>query len=105
MKQSLKTIAIVSILCLAVPAAASASVKRVEVNDGYFAPANLTVKKKQKVTWAWLGYDAHTIIFDNGWRSPSNGHGATWSRIFKKKGTFNYYCAQHPGMLGKVKVR
>lgn len=105
MKRSLKVTALIVTLCLALPVAAGASGKRVKVDDGYFTPASLTIKKKQKVTWAWVGYDAHTIIFDNGWRSPANGNGATWSRIFKKKGTFKYFCAQHPGMQGKVRVK
>lgn len=89
-------------LALAGPAAA----KTIKVEDGYFAPANTSIKRGQQVTWAWTGSDGHSVYFDNlSWKSPVAGKGYKWKKTFKKKGTFTFYCPQHPGMQGKVKVK
>ena len=101
MKRLALTLSLAAFLATAGPAAA----KTVSVKDTGFSPASLNVKPKTKVTWVWTGNSVHTIIFDNGWLSPANSKGDKWSRNFKKKGTFRYYCIQHPGMTGKVKVK
>lgn len=100
----MKLIPLAALICLALSGAAEA--KTVNVEDGYFSPQKVTIKKGQKITWAWKGNDGHSVGVEKlNWLSPLGGNGFKWTKTFKKKGTFPFYCPQHPGMQGQVKVK
>ncbi len=71
-----------------------------------FNPDNYTVTAGTTVTWLNGDSTPHTVtsttagVFD----SLNIASGATYSHTFSQAGTYNYYCAIHPNMVGKVVV-
>ena len=76
----------------------------VNIANFAFAPADVTVKVGQTVTWTNNDQMAHTVTgstFDSGQIAP----GATFSFTFAKAGTYDYKCSIHPSMTAKVTVQ
>ena len=70
-----------------------------------YAPAMRRIQPDTWVTWSNNGQDAHTVTaadgsFDSGNLDPSEG----FSWYFDQSGTFEYVCALHPWMSGKIVV-
>jgi plastocyanin len=70
-----------------------------------FAPGTDRIQPGTWVTWSNDGQDAHTVTaldgsFDSGNLDPSEGY--SW--YFDQPGTFEYVCALHPWMKGKIIV-
>jgi len=70
-----------------------------------YAPGTRRVEPGTWVTWSNNGLDAHTVTaldgsFDSGDLDPSEG----FSWFFGESGTFEYLCALHPWMAGKIVV-
>jgi plastocyanin len=71
-----------------------------------FAPASITVQPGTTVVWESRTASPHTItsvtphLFD----VPIRGRGRA-QITFRRSGTYQYYCALHPYMLGVVYVR
>jgi hypothetical protein len=70
-----------------------------------YAPANRKVPVGAWVTWSNAGYDQHTVTavdgtFDSDILNPSEG----FSWYFDQDGTFEYVCALHTWMVGKIVV-
>ena len=78
---------------------------QVEVKDFAFAPAQLTVRVGEKVTWRFGDSTAHTATADDG-SFDSGGHsaGETFDHTFDAAGTFSYRCTIHESMKGTVTV-
>jgi plastocyanin len=56
----------------------------------------------------WLNNDnvAHTVSSQNNvWDSGAVQPGGTYSRTFQTAGSFPYYCAYHPRMVGTIIVQ
>jgi len=75
------------------------------VNDS-FQPATIVVKAGEKVTWHNSDDDPHTItstrpLFDSGGLARDD----SYSYVFRKPGTYTYYCKVHPFMKGTVVVK
>ncbi len=97
-----------SVSCQATPPteeeAASVS-NEIEISGFAFVPATVTVTVGTTVTWTNLDSVAHTVtsetdLFDSG----NLTRNATFSYSFTDRGTFSYYCANHPYMKGEVSV-
>ncbi|MEP6576412.1 MAG: plastocyanin/azurin family copper-binding protein [Nitrososphaerota archaeon] len=81
-------------------------------NDKNFEPKELTISKGVTVTWTNNDYTYHTVI--SGFpEDPNSGSefdssyiasGKIFQHIFNSVGPFDYYCALHPFMIGKVVV-
>ena len=70
-----------------------------------FAPASLTVRAGQSVTWSNTDPIAHTTTSDDGvWDSGTLLPGSTLTTTFSQPGTYTYYCKIHPFMRGAVTV-
>ena len=72
-----------------------------------FKPRTVTIQKGQTVTWKWVN-GSHTITFVKGtYDKALNKANPTRSRVFRRAGTFKYYCRFHRtlGMTGKVVVQ
>lgn len=98
-----------------------------------FLPAESTVEVGAKVTWSFPGPEPHTVTFVppgakqplpsdpdatkvfpatgsyDGTTKVSSGligfpNPADFSLTFSKAGSYTYYCAVHPRMIGKLKV-
>jgi plastocyanin len=78
---------------------------RVKIVDFAFRPGTLTIAKGTKVKWTNKGAVAHTSTSNKGvWDSGSIAPGDSFSRVFKKVGTFKYHCTIHPTMTAKIVV-
>ena len=77
----------------------------VNITNFAFAPANLSVKVGDTVTWTNKDEDPHTVVADgDAFRSQVLGSGGTYSFTFPAAGTFAYVCSIHPFMRGTVVV-
>ncbi|MEV6561884.1 cupredoxin family copper-binding protein [Nocardia sp. NPDC051756] len=80
----------------------------VEVSNMKFAPAELTVKAGDTVTWHFKDKAPHTVqgIGDKamGLNSPIIDKG-DWSYTFTVPGTYRYLCSLHPEMRGTITVQ
>ena len=77
----------------------------------FYSPWELTAEVNDKVQWGNADTAAHTVtsgknatsdgIFDSSLISP----GKSFSYTFTQAGTFDYFCAVHPWMIGTVNVK
>jgi plastocyanin len=88
-----------------------------------FEPKEIEVSAGEKVTWKNVGKVAHTVTANKSkaadpslvsvpagtkeWDSGFVGEGESFSRTFRKPGTYRYICIPHEGagMVGGVVVR
>ena len=71
-----------------------------------FEPATLTVKAGTTVTWVNHDDEPHTATAsDKRFNSKTLDNGDRFSQEFKAPGVYNYYCALHPHMTGKIIVK
>ena len=108
-KQNSKILLITfSLSCRATPPAAEEVVPtstEINISGFAFVPATVTVTVGTTVTWTNLDSAAHTItsetdLFDSG----NLARNVIFSYSFTDRGTFSYYCANHPYMKGEVSV-
>jgi len=76
----------------------------VAIQNFAFDPADLAVKAGDTVTWTNNDSAPHQIKSDV-FNSPSLSKGQTFSFTFQNAGTFDYSCAIHPSMKGRIIVR
>src|SRR5579883_1371919 len=81
-------------------------VVRVTIDNFAFLPARLEVSPGTKIIWTNKDGDPHTVSSTkNIWSSDALDTDGTFSRAFKKDGTFPYYCKIHPFMQATVVVK
>jgi plastocyanin len=95
----------------AVPAATGASTPkpvRVTVNDFYFAPTAVTIRKGRSVKWVWSQYNTypHDVHLKKGPANLKNKGSystrttavteARFQKKFETPGTYKYICTVHP---------
>jgi plastocyanin len=78
----------------------------VRIQGFAFHPATLTVSPGETVTFVNDDDDAHTVtsrdrLFDSGGLDTHE----RWSHRFEAAGTYPYFCALHPMMIGTIVVR
>lgn len=77
----------------------------VAIADFAFAPASLTVKVGEIVTWTNKDSATHTVTAaDKSFDSKDLDGGATFSHTFSTAGTVTYACAIHSSMKGTIVV-
>lgn len=75
----------------------------IEVKDGSFDPATVTIKAGTKVIWKWTSSTSCSLLM-GGAAVPEQSSG-TYERLFSSGGsTFSYQCAGKPDMVGKITV-
>jgi plastocyanin len=83
-------------------------VRRVRMVDdprNRFRPVTVEVSVGTKVRWVNVGEDRHsTKSRDNLWESELLDPGERFTRRFRRRGTFRYFCTIHPEMVGTVVV-
>jgi plastocyanin len=75
----------------------------VVIRDLSFSPAELHIRTGETVTWRNLNGVVHTVsggTFDSGNIRP----GSSFTHTFVAPGTYDYSCAIHPYMKGRVVV-
>lgn len=75
----------------------------VTIQNFAFSPGTLTVTQGTKVTWTNQDATTHKIKSDT-FNSSDLNQGDTFTFTFNTKGTFDYSCAIHPSMTGKIVV-
>jgi YVTN family beta-propeller protein len=86
-------------------AQASAAGTKVSIASFAFGPQAATVKAGDTVTWSNDDGAAHTVTFKDGSAgAKSLSPGQTFSRVFDRAGTYEYFCSFHPFMTGRVVV-
>ena len=84
----------------------SANPNEVVIANFSFEPATLTVKAGTTVTWVNHDDEPHTATAtDKRFNSKTLDNGDRFSQEFKAPGVYNYYCALHPHMTGKIIVK
>ena len=77
----------------------------VNMRDDRFAPRAITVDRGTTVQWVNRGNNSHTSTANGGaWNSGTLDPGESFSRRFRRAGTFAYHCNVHPFMTGSVTV-
>lgn len=83
---------------------AESTSQAVGIRNFAFDPATLTVKKGTTVTWTNQDSVPHQIK-SGSFNSAALGNGQSFSFTFDETGTFDYSCAIHPSMLGRIIVQ
>lgn len=107
--------AAVAALCGASAASAQAPAKAkptiVTVNDFYFGPDAVTIKKGQTVKWVWseantYPHDVHLKRGPKGLKERSTYStrttavtNARFKKTFERPGTYRYICTIHPTLM------
>jgi len=88
------------------PASEGSQTYNIEISGFSFKPSELTIKTGDIVTWTNQDPFSHTITSDSGseLNSEKFGKGETYSHTFNTAGTYEYHCAPHPVMKGKIIV-
>ena len=78
----------------------------VSVDNFTFGPESITVAANTTVTWVNRDDVPHVIASTDGlFRSKALDTDDKYSFTFVKTGTYPYFCAVHPKMVGKIIVR
>ena len=93
---------------LGAPAASSAAVtKTVTVKDDAFVKTLVVIHKGDSVKWIWKGKHRHNVYGLAGnpvhFHSPTQAKGS-YTKRFKKTGTYRFQCTYHANMKMTVKV-
>ena len=105
---ALVTMALVLVIALrSAPATGqSAQATDIRVDNFTFSPETLTVPANSTVTWTNKDDVPHVIASTDGlFRSKGLDTDDHYSFKFTKSGTYNYFCAMHPKMTGKIVVQ
>ena len=78
--------------------------KTIAMKDDFFKPKTVTVARGTIIKWINRGESAHTTTARSGAWDRTLSTGQSFSRKFKKAGTFRYVCKFHDGMVGKIVV-
>lgn len=78
----------------------------VTIENMRFSPADLTVKRGERVVWINKDMFPHTAsarsaAFDSGSIPPT----ASWSHVAKTVGVYPYVCTLHPTMSAKLTIQ
>jgi amicyanin len=78
----------------------------VTINNFTFSQKELTVAVGTTVKWVNHDDTPHTVVEKKTtFRSKALDTDDSYSFTFASAGTFDYFCAQHPYMVGKVIVK
>ncbi len=78
---------------------------RIRMRDNVFRPRSVTIQRGTRVRWVNRGNNPHTTTSDRGlWDSGILEPGESFTRRFRRAGTFRYHCEIHPGMTATIVV-
>lgn len=84
--------------------------KRVLVEDNFFDPRSMTVRRDDAVRWRWYGDNDHNVTFVKvphgaSRRGADDRREGRFRRYFHRRGVYKYVCTNHDGMVGTIYVR
>jgi plastocyanin len=79
----------------------------VDIRDFAFAPKTLTVTPGTRVVWTNRDEEPHVVVSAGNQFATSKALDTsdTYAVTFDKPGTYTYYCAIHPMMVGTIIVK
>lgn len=78
---------------------------RVNIREFRFAPTDLNIAVGTKVTWVNDDQIPHTVMETHkAFRSAALDTNDSFTYQFDNAGTFEYFCALHPQMIGRIVV-
>ena len=78
----------------------------VKIDNFSFGPETITVSANSTVTWVNKDDVPHVIASNDGlFKSKALDTDDKYSFTFSKAGTYGYFCAIHPKMVGKIVVQ
>jgi plastocyanin len=78
----------------------------IRIDNFKFTPETITVPVNSQITWINKDDVPHVIAANNGaFKSKALDTDDTYSYSFAKPGSYEYFCAVHPKMVGKVVVK
>jgi plastocyanin len=90
------------------PTAPAAETAQVVIDNFAYTPREITVAAGTRVTWVNHDDSPHTVTSTAKPRTLDSGAmdtDATFAFTFAAPGTYEYFCAIHPRMTGKVIVK
>ena len=115
MRALLVATCVAAVALLGVTAAAARAPKKppvkVTINDFYFAPTSVTIKKGRAVKWIWSSYNTypHDVHLKQGPKALKNKSRfsttttavseASFQRTFEVPGTYKFICTVHPSEM------
>ncbi|WP_223533858.1 MULTISPECIES: cupredoxin family copper-binding protein [unclassified Pseudomonas] len=92
-------------VCLMLSMPVWANEVKIDIKEFMFGPKDLTVALGTKVTWVNDDEIPHTVAETHKlFRSGALDTGDSYSWVFNTPGEFEYFCALHPQMIGKIVV-
>jgi amicyanin len=88
-------------------AEATTAAAKMDIKSNTFTKPELTIKLGESVTWTNLDDVPHNVVTTRAPVEIDSGifkKGESFTYEFTVPGTYNYYCAVHPEMVGKVVV-
>src|SRR5215212_9783132 len=98
MKRLIALPALVALAIAVVPA--FGATKTVSVNDNFFSPKSISVKKGSKIRFVWRGDAPHNV---RG-AGISIGTCSSGSKTVTVKRAGKFVCTIHPGMEGRIRL-
>ncbi|KJZ42440.1 MULTISPECIES: cupredoxin family copper-binding protein [Pseudomonas] len=96
---------LLAVACLMLSMPVWANEVKIDIKEFMFGPKDLTVALGTKVTWVNDDEIPHTVAETHKlFRSGALDTGDSYSWVFNTPGEFEYFCALHPQMLGKIVV-
>lgn len=89
---------------LATSAIAAAKTLHVSIKDVAFAPAEISAKVGDRITWQNADIVPHTATSEEAGFDVEIAPGQTGEAVLKRAGTFGYVCRYHPNMTGRITV-
>ena len=97
---------LIGAMLAAASVAAQDATNVVTIDNFTFTPPELTVAVGTTVKWVNHDDIPHTVVNkDKAFRSKALDTDDSFSYTFASAGTFDYFCALHPHMVGKVIVK
>ncbi len=102
------TLAVITVVALAVMPALAAEGPTITASDTVFTPSELTIAPGETVTFANAG-GSHNFVFQDGSypTDPTPANSAVWanlSRTFTQADEYRFVCGAHPQMIGRILV-
>jgi plastocyanin len=96
---------LLAVVCLLLSMPVWAQEVKVDIKAFMFGPKDLNVAVGTKVTWVNDDEIPHTVAETHKlFRSGALDTGDSYSWVFNTPGEYEYFCALHPQMLGKIVV-
>jgi len=96
---------LLAVACLMVSMPVWAQEVKIDIKEFMFGPKDLNVAVGTKVTWVNDDEIPHTVAESHKvFRSGALDTGDSYFWVFDTPGEYEYFCALHPQMLGKIVV-